>query len=66
MNVPAMIVRSSKNLDFPDPKKEIEWLVARTGAKSVMIEGAGHYPHAEYPEKFIAYLTDFIGESNVS
>ena len=66
MNVPAMIIMGSKDPDFPDPKKELDWLAARTGAKSVMIEGAGHYPQAEYPEKFIAYLTDFIGEGSVS
>ncbi|MCL5783437.1 MAG: alpha/beta hydrolase [Candidatus Thermoplasmatota archaeon] len=66
MNVPAMMVMGSKDPDFPDPKKELDWLAARTGAKSIMIEGAGHYPQAEYPEKFIAYLTDFIGEESVS
>ncbi len=66
MNVPALIIMGSKDPDFPDPKKELDLLAARTGAKSVMIEGAGHYPQAEYPEKFIAYLTDFIGESSVS
>lgn len=66
LNVPAMIVMGSKDPDFPDPRKELDWYVARTGARSVMIEGAGHYPQAEYPEKFIACLTDFIGEGNVS
>ncbi len=66
MNVPALVVMGSKDPDFPDPKKELDWVAARTGAKSVMIEGSGHYPQAEYPEKFIASLTDFLGEGNVS
>lgn len=66
LNVPAMIVMGSKDPDFPDPKKELAWLAARTCAKSVMIEGAGHYPQAEYPEKFISCLFDFVGEGNVS
>lgn len=66
MNVPAMIVMGSKDPDFPDPRKELDWLAERTGAKCVMIEGAGHYPQAEYPEKFIACMIDFIGEGRAS
>lgn len=66
MNVPAMIVMGSKDTDFPDPKKELDWIAARTGAKSVMIEGVGHYPQAECPEKFVAYLTDFIGDASAT
>ena len=65
LNVPVLIVMGSKDPDFPDPGKELDWYVARTGARSVMIEGAGHYPQAEYPEKFIACLTDFIGEGDL-
>ena len=66
MKVPAMVVMGSKDTDFPDPKKELDWVAVRTGAKSVMIEGVGHYPQAECPGKFIAYLTDFIGDSSAA
>lgn len=46
MNIPAMVIMDSRDPDFPDPKKEFDWLSARTSAKCVMFEGAGHYPQA--------------------
>ncbi len=30
------------------------------GSRLEIIEGAGHFPHAESPDKFIAVLTDFL------
>lgn len=66
MKVPSLIVIGSEDPDFPDPKLELDWLVEQTGAKGVLIEGAGHYPQAEYPEKFFESVLDFMGKENVS
>ncbi len=48
----SLVVMGSKDPDFPDPKAEAE-LVAKLigGADIAMIEGAGHYPHAEMPDR---------------
>lgn len=66
LKVPTMVVMGSKDPDFPNPKNEMDWLAERIGAKTLMIEGAGHYPQAEYPEEFIKCLINFIGEGSVS
>jgi pimeloyl-ACP methyl ester carboxylesterase len=64
ISVPTLIVMGSRDPDFPDPVKEAEWLAEQTGAKHVIIEGAGHYPQAEFPEKFMEHITDFLGDRN--
>ncbi len=33
---------------------------ALTGARVVMVPGAGHFPHVEYPDRFVRALTDFV------
>ena len=62
IRVPVLIIMGSKDPDFPDPNSEADWLAKKTGAKSVMIDGAGHYPQAEFPEEFLNHLIGFIGE----
>jgi len=66
MKVPTLLVMGSRDLDFPDPEKEANLLAQLLGARKVMIEGAGHYPQAEFPEKFVGYLLEFLGEQNAS
>lgn len=66
MKAPALIIMGSKDPDFPDPEKESRWLAEQTGARSVMIPGAGHYPQAEFSDEFTELLTDFIGDKSVS
>ena len=36
--------------DFPDPAKEAQWVADQVKGRVEMIEGAGHYPHTEFPE----------------
>jgi pimeloyl-ACP methyl ester carboxylesterase len=60
---PALIVMCSADPDFPDPKAEGEAIVAALkpgiGTLSV-IEGAGHYPHAECPKDLAAIVIPFL------
>jgi pimeloyl-ACP methyl ester carboxylesterase len=60
---PALIVMCSADPDFPDPKAEGEAIVAALkpgiGTLSV-IEGAGHYPHAECPKDVAAIVIPFL------
>jgi pimeloyl-ACP methyl ester carboxylesterase len=62
---PVLIVMGSKDPDFPDPAAEarlaeelLRPYAATTGI--AMIEGAGHYPHAEMPEATFAALAGFL------
>ncbi|MEU4410462.1 alpha/beta hydrolase [Streptosporangium sp. NPDC023963] len=62
---PVLIVMGSKDPDFPDPAAEArlaEELLRPYAATAgvAMIEGAGHYPHAELPEATFAALEGFL------
>lgn len=60
IRVPALIVMGSRDPDFSDPAAEAHWLAAQLAAEALIIDGAGHYPHAEMAEavapKMLAFL----------
>lgn len=64
VKAPTLIVVGSKDPDFPDPAAEArltaEKLRGVTRKEIQMIEGAGHYPHAEKPEQVLAVLLPFL------
>ncbi len=39
---------------------------ALTGSRLVLFEGAGHFPHAEEPHRFVEVLTDFVDTTEPS
>jgi pimeloyl-ACP methyl ester carboxylesterase len=59
--VPALVVMGSRDPDFPDPSAEAHWLAGELGADSLIVEGAGHYPHVEMPDRIVPNLLSFIG-----
>ena len=58
--VPAFVVMGSRDPDFPDAQAEAQWLATQLHADSLMIDGAGHYPHTEMPERVAPELLSFI------
>jgi pimeloyl-ACP methyl ester carboxylesterase len=50
----------TKDPDFPDPAAEGRLIAEQTGGKLELVEGAGHYPHAELPEKTASVLLKFF------
>ena len=58
--VPALVVMGSRDPDFPDAAAEARWLAEQLHAQSLIIDGAGHYPHAEMPERVVPELLRFI------
>jgi len=65
MTCPVLVVMGSKDPDFPDPAAEAH--LAKEAlrpysatAEVAMIEGAGHYPHAEMPEATFTALAGFL------
>lgn len=58
--VPALVVMGTRDPDFADPRAETSWLAETLGAKSLLIDGAGHYPHAELPDQVAPHILDFI------
>jgi pimeloyl-ACP methyl ester carboxylesterase len=59
--VSTLVVMGTRDPDFPDAAAEARWLAGELGAESLLVEGAGHYPHVEMPDQVIPRLLSFIG-----
>ncbi|GGV32487.1 hydrolase [Kitasatospora herbaricolor] len=57
---PALVVMGSKDPDFPKPEVVADRQAAALNARKVMIEGAGHYPMAEFPQATADALVPFL------
>jgi pimeloyl-ACP methyl ester carboxylesterase len=60
---PALVMMGSDDSDFPDPEAEAAAIVGLlpTGlGRYVMIDKAGHYPHAQYPHEVAAAVIPFL------
>jgi pimeloyl-ACP methyl ester carboxylesterase len=61
ITVPVTVVMGTADPDFPDPAAEAGLIAGRTGGHVVLVQGAGHYPHAEQPEITGAAIVEFLG-----
>jgi pimeloyl-ACP methyl ester carboxylesterase len=62
---PALVIMGTLDPDFADPRAEGEAIVAAmpAGAGAVaMVDGAGHYPHAQSPEAVAELVIPFLKE----
>ena len=60
---PALVVMGTLDPDWASPQGEAEGIVAQMPAGRgtvVMIEGAGHYPHSQYPDRVAQVLLPFL------
>jgi pimeloyl-ACP methyl ester carboxylesterase len=60
----TLVVMGTKDPDFPDPKVEADIVAGLLKGAALMVEGAGHYPHAEMPEAVAPVVIDFLGRGN--
>jgi len=60
VNKPALVLMGSRDPDFKKPADEAKWVAAQLHGKYQMIEGAGHYPHAEMPEIVSPLVVSFM------
>ena len=58
---PVLVLMGSKDPDFKEPEVEAKWVAENLKGTYTMIEGAGHYPHAEMPETTGPLMLEFIG-----
>ena len=61
--VPALVVMGTRDPDFPDAKAEAQWLATQLHAESMIVDGAGHYPHTEMPEQVGPKILSFIAKA---
>jgi pimeloyl-ACP methyl ester carboxylesterase len=62
---PALVIMGTLDPDFADPKAEGDAIVAAmpSGLGTVaMVDGAGHYPHAQCPDEVAALVVPFLKE----
>jgi len=62
---PALVVMGRNDSDFPDPEAEAAAIVGLLPAglgRYEMIEDAGHYPHAQYPQQVADAILPFLAE----
>jgi pimeloyl-ACP methyl ester carboxylesterase len=65
VTVPALVIMGTLDPDFADPRAEGDAIVAAmpSGLGTVaMVEGAGHYPHAQSPDQVAALVIPFLKE----
>ena len=60
----ALIVMGSSDPDFPKPADEAALVATRLRGSVLMVEGAGHYPHAEMPDATAPPIIEFLNEGN--
>jgi len=61
---PVLVVMGTKDPDFSDPAAEARLQAELLhGGDVAMIDGAGHYPYAEYPQRTFDALRPFLKET---
>jgi pimeloyl-ACP methyl ester carboxylesterase len=62
---PALVMMSTADPDWADPEAEANAIVAAMPegvGRVVMVEGGGHYPHAQLPDRVAAEIIAFLDE----
>lgn len=60
VQAPVLVLMGSKDPDFKDPAAEAQFVATSLHASLHMIEGAGHYPHAEMPDVTAQHILAFL------
>ncbi len=63
VKAPALVLMGSRDPDFRNPEAEAQWVASHLNGEYQMIEGAGHYPHAEMPEATTPLVLKFLSQT---
>jgi pimeloyl-ACP methyl ester carboxylesterase len=58
---PALVIMGTSDPDWPDPTAEAQFIADSLSAEVLLVEGAGHYPQIEMPEKVTPSVIEFLG-----
>ena len=58
--VPALVVMGTKDPDFADAVEEARMLAGTLKAETMIVDGAGHYPHTEMAELVAPRILSFV------
>jgi pimeloyl-ACP methyl ester carboxylesterase len=62
VHAPVLVVMGTRDPDFDDPAVEADWVATHLHGKKLMVDGAGHYPHVEYPDLVAGAVVGFMKE----
>jgi pimeloyl-ACP methyl ester carboxylesterase len=62
VSVPSLIVMGTGDVDWPDPAAEARWIQERLGSELLILDGAGHHPHVDYPREIADAVTRFTAQ----
>ena len=57
---PSLVIMGSQDPDFKQPAVEASWIAEQLGGTAHIVDGAGHYPHAEMAEHTASALLQFL------
>ena len=60
VRTPTLVVMGSADPDFPDPTAEAHMIARRTDGSAHIVDGAGHYPHAQRPDQVGPAVIEFL------
>ncbi len=60
VHVPTLVIMGDHDPDFDDPGAEARYVAERLHGQALIVAGAGHYPHAEYPEVVNPAIAAFL------
>jgi pimeloyl-ACP methyl ester carboxylesterase len=59
----VLVVMGTRDSDFDDPAAEADWVATHLHGKKLMVDGAGHYPHVEYPDVVAPAVIEFVKDA---
>ncbi|MEO7001026.1 MAG: alpha/beta fold hydrolase [Ktedonobacterales bacterium] len=66
VTAPTLVIMGEKDPDFRHPEREAQFVAGRLHGQMRMMVGAGHYPHAEMPERTVPEIVAFLNEVNAT
>jgi pimeloyl-ACP methyl ester carboxylesterase len=63
VNCPALVIMGTNDPNFPGPAEEAVLQARLLSGEAELIDGAGHYPHSEFPDRMAQVLLPFLKQA---